>query len=113
MTATYDFNAAQGETFDRTVTWTIDDVAVNVTGYTARLQIRKRHTSTATVASLTSGSGLTLGGTAGTIQIVLSATATAALDARRYVYDLELVSGSGAVYRILEGAFNVTPEVTR
>ena len=70
--------AQLGETFDHTVTWKIDDVAVNVTGYTARLQIRKRHTSTATVASLTSGSGLTLGGTAGTIQIVLSATATAA-----------------------------------
>lgn len=113
MTAAYDFTAAQGETFDHTVTWKIDDVAVNVTGYTARLQIRKRHTSTATVASLTSGSGLTLGGSAGTIQIVLSATATAALAARRYVYDLELVSGGGAVYRVLEGAFVVTPEVTR
>ncbi len=39
MTAAYDFTAAQGETFDHTVTWKIDDVAVNVTGYTARLQV--------------------------------------------------------------------------
>ncbi len=109
----YDFTAGQGETFDRTVTWKIDDTSVNITGYTARMQIRRRHSSTSTVASLTQASGLTLGGSAGTIQIVLSATATAALDAERYVYDLELVSGSGIVYRVLEGAFNVTPEVTR
>lgn len=111
--ATYDFTAGQGETFDRTVTWEISDVAVNVTGYTARLQVRKSHRSTSAVVSLTSSSGLTLGGSAGTIQIVISATATAALDAGRYVYDLELVSAGGAVTRVLEGAFVLTPEVTR
>jgi hypothetical protein len=32
--------------------------------------------------------------------------------AKDYVYDLELVSG-GNVYRIIEGKFTVTPEVTR
>ena len=82
MTAKYNFTAGQGETFDRTVTWTIDDVAVNLTGYTARLQIRKTHKSTSAVVSLTQASGLTLGGSAGTIQIVISATATAALTDR-------------------------------
>lgn len=113
MTATYDFTAGQGETFDRTVTWKIGDVAVNLTGYTARLQVRKTHKSTSAVVSLTQASGLTLGGAAGTIQIVISATATAALTAGRYVYDLELVSGDGRVKRLLEGAFVLTPEVTR
>lgn len=113
MTATYDFTAGQGETFDRTVTWKIDDVAVNLTGYTARLQIRKTHKSTSAVVSLTSSSGLTLGGSAGTIQIVISATATAALTAGKYVYDLELVSAGGVVTRVIEGAFELTPEVTR
>lgn len=113
MTANYDFTAGQGETFDRTVTWKIDGTAVNITGYTARLQIRKTHKSTSAVVSLTQASGLTLGGSAGTIQIVISATATAALTARRYVYDLELVSSSGVVTRVLEGAFELTPEVTR
>ncbi len=113
MTATYDFEAGQGETFDRTVTWKIDDVAVNITGYTARMQIRKTIRSTSAVVSLTQASGLTLGGSAGTIQIVISATATAALDAGRYVYDLELVSAGGVVTRVLEGAFVLTAEVTR
>ena len=113
MTAKYNFTAGQGETFDRTVTWTIDDVAVNLTGYTARLQIRKTHKSTSAVVSLTQASGLTLGGAAGTIEIVISATATAALDPGRYVYDLELVSAGGVVTRVLEGAIVFTAEVTR
>ena len=111
--ASYDFTAGQGETFDRTVTWKIDDVAVNLTGYTARMQIRKTHRSASSVVSLTQASGLTLGGSAGTIRIVISATATAALDDGQYVYDLELVSGSGTVTRVLEGTFSLTPEVTR
>ena len=113
MTASVDFTAGQGETFDRTVTWEISDVAVNLTGYTARMQIRKTVKSTSAVVSLTSSSGLTLGGAAGTIQIVISATATAALTAGRYVYDLELVSSGGIVTRVIEGTFELTPEVTR
>ena len=113
MTATYDFTAGQGETFDRTVTWKIDDVAVNLTGYTARMQIRKHTTSASAAVSLTSSSGLTLGGAAGTVQIVISATATAALDPGRYVYDLELVSSGGVVTRVLEGSIVFTAEVTR
>ena len=113
MTGTYDFEAGQGETFDRTVTWKIADVPVNLTGYTARMQVRKTIRSTATVVSLTSSSGLTLGGSAGTIQIVISATATAALTAGKYVYDLELVSAGGVVTRVLKGSIEFTPEVTR
>ena len=30
-----------------------------------------------------------------------------------HVYDLELVAPNGSVTRILEGTFNITPEVTR
>ena len=66
LMATYDFSAGQGETFDRTVTWEIDSAAVNLTGYTARLQVRKSHRTTRAVVSLTHASGLTLGGPAGT-----------------------------------------------
>lgn len=113
MTAVYPFTAGQGETFDRTITWEIDGTPVNLTGYTARMQIRKTHKSTSAVVSLTSSSGLTLGGSAGTIQIVISATATAALTAGKYVYDLELVSAGGIVTRVIEGTFELTPEVTR
>jgi len=101
----------QGSTFTRTITWSQDGIPVNVTGYTAAMQVRSSYTSATAVVSLTSGAGITLGGTAGTIQITISAAATAGIPAGNYVYDLELTSG-GTVTRLLEGQFIVTPEVT-
>lgn len=118
MAESVDFTVRQGVTFDHTATWEIgpdvDNLTlVNLTGYTAAMQIRATYASTTTVAALTHSSGLTLGGAAGTIQIQLSAAATAALAARTYVYDLEVTSASGTVTGIIAGTFTVTPEVTR
>jgi hypothetical protein len=62
-------------------------------------------------ATLTAG--LTLGGSAGTIVINITAAQTTALTSGTYVYDLELTSGGGVVTRILEGKFVITPEVTQ
>ena len=56
---------------------------------------------------------ITLGGVAGTVTLNLSATVTAAIPANQYAYDLELVSGSGQVTRLLEGFATVDAEVTR
>lgn len=118
MAESVNFTVRQGDTFDRTVTWEIGPdentlTPVNLTGYTAAMQIRATYASPSNVVSLTQASGLTLGGSAGTIRIVISASATAALDARTYVYDLEVTSGSGIVTGIISGTFTVTREVTR
>jgi len=87
---------------------------INLTGYTARLQVRATYDSSSTILSLTSAAGITLGGAAGTIAITASATTTAALTAPfSGVYDLELVSGGGEVTRLLEGTATVSPEVSR
>ena len=101
----------QGSTFTRTITWSQDGIPVNVTGYTAAMQVRSSYTSPTAVVSLTNGDGISLGGTAGTIEITISAVDTAGIPAGNYVYDLELTSG-GTVTRLLEGQFIVTPEVT-
>lgn len=85
------------------------------------MQVRASFGASAVVASLSSPSdGITVGGTDGTITIVLSASETASLpvtsdfgDAWAGVYDLEVESSGGEVTRLLEGAFYVTPEVTR
>lgn len=103
----------QGTTFSQTLTWKIDGTAVNLTGYTARMQARDDVTSTTTILSLTQGAGLTLGGVAGTIIIALTATQTAALVAGNYVYDLELASSGGVVTRLVQGTLAVSAEVTR
>jgi hypothetical protein len=108
----YDLVCPQGATFDKTFTWTIGGTAVDLTGYTAALQVRTYADSSATLVSLTNGSGITLGGTAGTIGVAISAAVTTGLDAGSYAYDLELYSGS-TVTRLLQGAFNVTAGVTR
>lgn len=106
------FMCPQGSTFSRTLTYKVDDTPVNLTGYGARLQIREYHYSDDFIASLTESSGITLGGSAGTITVLLNATATQDFVPGDYVYDLELVAG-GTVTRLIEGKFSVTPEVTR
>jgi hypothetical protein len=77
------------------------------------MQVRETYDSTTPVLSLTSGSGITLGGTAGSIILEATATTTAGVPSGQYVYDLELVTGGGYVTRLLEGNFTVDPEVTR
>lgn len=109
----YKIVCPQGVTFDRTFTTHIDGVLANWSGYTAAMQVRETYDSTATVVSLTNGSGITLGGTAGTLQVVISSTVTAGVAEGNYVYDIELTSNGGVVSRLLQGDFIVTPEVTR
>jgi hypothetical protein len=110
-----DMSCYQGASFDYTLTWLSAGAPVNLTGYTGRMQVRDGYDAGSAIVSLTSGTGITLGGTAGTILVELTATQTAAIDATpsgQYVYDLELVSGA-TVTRLVEGTFIVSPEVTR
>lgn len=110
----YNMVCPQGSTFSQELTYSINSVNVNLTGYSARMQVREKHTSTSTILSLTTANGgISLGGSAGTITITISATTTAGLAAKEYVYDIELVSSSSIVTRIIEGKFIVTPEVTK
>lgn len=113
--ATHDILIEQGATFKLSLVWKDSAGApFNLTGYTARMQARGALTSNEVLLDLTSTNGaITLGGTAGTIDIKISATLTAALQAPRGVYDLEIVSPSGDVTRLIQGAFSVSKEVTR
>ena len=110
----YNIVCDAGATLTRTLTYKDSAGAlVNRTGFTARMQVRADVESTSTALALTTeNGGLTLGGALGTVLITVSATATAALAGGSYVYDLELVSGS-VVTRLVQGSFEVRPEVTR
>jgi hypothetical protein len=109
----YDITAYQGADYDQSFTVSQGGTALNWTGYTAKMQVREAADSTAYLLSLANGSGITLGGTAGTILVNISNAQSAAISAGSYAYDLELISGSSAVTRILQGAFNVIGQVTR
>jgi hypothetical protein len=50
--------------------------------------------------------------TTGVLTISLTANQTTALDAERYVYDVEITSSTGSVTRVLEGIITVRPEVS-
>ena len=111
---TYDILIEQGATYSQLVTYKESGVAVNLTGYTARMQVRSTLESATTVVELTTANGrIALGGAAGTITLTISATDTASLTAGRGVYDLELVSGSGIVTRLLQGVATISRNVTR
>lgn len=109
-----DFLMPKGSTFSRTLTWKVNGSPVNLTNYTARMQARTSHaSSTAVLDMTTANSKITLGGTAGTITLTLSAADTAAITQTSLTYDLELVSAGGVVTRLVEGQIVLTPEVTR
>lgn len=109
------FTCPQGSTFTRTLTYKIDDDPVNLTGYNARLQVREFSYSKVPVISLDSASSsanMYLGGSAGTIDVYIDPAVTEELVPGTYVYDLEIYTSSN-VYRLIEGNFKVTAEVTR
>jgi molybdopterin-binding protein len=109
----YNMVCPQGSTFSKQLTYSINSTPVSLVGYTARMQVREKYTSTATTVSITTeNGGITLGGVLGTITLLIEAGVTSLLVAKEYVYDLELISGTN-VYRIIEGKFIVTPEVTK
>lgn len=110
--ASYNITAYQGATYDLNMTWAIGGTAVDLTNYTAAMQVRTNPSDTSPVLSMTSGSGITLGGTAGTIAVNVSSTTMGSASAGNYVYDLELNSG-GQVTRLIQGAFVIQPEVTK
>jgi hypothetical protein len=111
---TLDFTIEQGATFNLLLTWKINDVEVNLTGYTARLAARVDVEDTETVLTLTTeNGGITLGGALGTISLDRTATQTTLLPAGTYVYDLELISTNATVTRLVQGELNISAEVTR
>jgi hypothetical protein len=86
---------------------------VDLTGYTARMQIRKKTNSTDKIVDLTTeNGGIVLGGVDGTVAVTIAASVTAAIVERSGVYDLELVQGT-YVRNILGGAVEFIEEVTK
>lgn len=107
----YNFTIYKGTTFTRVFTYR--DAAgalVNLTGYTASFIAKPSANYGTNTISLTSGSGITLGGAAGTITVVIDAATTTALNDDALIYSLKLTTG-GVVTALLKGAITVSGEV--
>jgi hypothetical protein len=87
--------------------------AVDITGYTARMQLRSLPNDTVAVLTLTDTSGITIDGPTGTLAVHATAQQTATIIAGPYYYDLEITSPTGVKTRIVQGELNVNAEVTR
>jgi hypothetical protein len=112
--ANYNLLIEQGATFTLSILWKDNDNnPIDITNYSARMQIRKTYESDP-VISLTSdlGGGITLGGEAGTIDILIEADATENIEIRQGRYDLELEFNE-YVTRLIEGEVDISKEVTK
>lgn len=115
MADKYNLSIDAGATYQLVVAWKDGNGdPVNLTGYSARMKLKDTYGGT-TLVSLTDSDGITLGGSAGTLAIVIADTLTATLAGTSHtkgVYDLEVESAGGVTTRILEGKWVCSPEVT-
>jgi len=104
----------QGDTWALQIVWTNDDGSpVDMTGATAKMQLRTSVTSSTVVLELSSENGRITIGQAGRLDLQIAADDTAAMPTASGVYDLEVKFASGVVKKIIRGSYLVTPEVTR
>lgn len=114
--AQVDLVIEQGATFYQTFQWNDSTgVAVNLTGYSARMQIRQSISAATTLANLTTANGgIAITGATGTVAITITAAVTSSMNFSHAVYDLELVSPDGVVVtRLVQGGVTLSREVTR
>lgn len=88
--------------------------AMDLTGYTARMHMRTAVESADVAMECNTINGrINITPLEGRIDIVISATDTAALTIDGGVYDLEIESAGGEVTRVVQGKVKLSREVTR
>lgn len=126
LAGNYNITCQQGSTFTRLIQIEQPDLTVDptgqtfesfdLTGYQARMQVRRTIDSANFLLNLTTENGaLTINPSEGQDNVIfidVSASVTASV-ATSGVYDLEIISSDGVVSRVLQGVFQLSPEVTR
>ena len=129
--ATYSFTIEQGATTDFEIVYKDSSgTPVDLSGYTAKMQLKDSAGGSSTYLTLSSslggdGTGLNLSGSgglgaskpvsSGSIGIYVGHVSSSALTFSTAVYDLEIISGSGGtatVTRLLQGKISLSKEVT-
>lgn len=91
------------------------ETAANLTGYSGVSVLRVQHSSVNATASM----NVVIAESTGIVTLSFLPVDTAyangvpAVKAGRYVYDLELTSGSNVMTRVFEGIATINPEVTQ
>ena len=116
MAVEYDTTINQGA--DWYINFVYQDTAsntpINITGYTAALQLRSLPSDTTAALSLTSpAGGITITGASGLVAVHATAAQTGAIQAGYYYYDLEITSPVNIITRLVQGQILVSAQVTR
>jgi hypothetical protein len=106
-------------TMDQGAQWTLqvdydnnNGTPFNLTGYTARMQVRPKFGSDNAVLTLSSVTGgIVITPLTGTLNLTATTVQTGAIPGGFYVYDLEIDSG-GVVTRLMQGQVTVRDQVT-
>jgi len=110
----YNVSILKGAEFTQDFIWADENnVLINLTGYTAKLKMRETIDAADSFVSLTDSAGITLGGVAGTIAVVITGAVTGALTERGGVYDLVLTSSGGIPYKLFFGTVNIVKSASR
>ena len=109
--ANYDLTIDQGSTFVIDITINESGSAKDLTGYSARAQMRSTKTATSVAASFTCSIPVPSNGI---VKMELPAATSTAMTAGLFFYDLEInTAGDAIVKRLIEGKVTLNQEVTR
>lgn len=117
---TKDLFIEQGATFAMSLLWRRESpdggvtpgALYDLTGCTARSQLRTAIGAVPALLELTEVAGITLGGVAGTILYVITDEQTMLLVVKKALYDLYVTFPSGETRRVLKGKVIIDPTVT-
>lgn len=92
-----------------------DGTAKDLTGYSARMQVRATKASSTVLMEATTGLGtITINAPGGIVSVNIGAVATAAMAWNSGYYDMEIYTvDTNEVIRIVEGFASMNKEVTR
>lgn len=101
----------QGDTWTMTVQVQDNNgAAKDLTGYTAKFQIRDRAGSTA-LLSLTQASGIAITAATGTLVITITAAQSAAFTFNKAKYALQVTSSGGVVTTLMHGDVEIISRI--
>ena len=86
----------------------------DITGFTARMQIREKWHSTNFIHELTTeNGGIVLTVEDASIEITVTPADTSTFTFNKAVYDIEMIAPGGQITRIIEGTITLSKEVTK
>lgn len=112
---TYDLTIQQGATFElRFAIQDDSDDPIDLSGFSARMQIRVAHGAEEALVALDTQSlgGIAITTELGEIVVSIHANETAQLPAVVGRYDFKLIEPGGTVVRLIEGIATITPKIT-